>query len=173
MKKYFVALYNIYRIIYWRLIGGRRIDVFGQSLKVDPLTDFPYYRTHPIPSGSHKSRIVRYVDYVQQHAIADLISRANSPLTIIEVGAHQGGYAVILGKLLGSIGGKVVAIEPNPISFEILKKNVHMNGLDNLVTCVHAAISDTPGILSISDKGIQSQLVAHGEGAEVTVMTLG
>ncbi len=147
--------------------------VFGQSLRVTGGTVFPCYRSHPLPVGFHKSQIVRYADYVQLHAICDFIARATRPLTVVEVGAHHGAYAVIIGKLLRQQGGKVIAIEPHPASYSTLARNVYMNDLGNVVTCVQVAVSDRSGTMSITDHGGQSRLVSEaGGGVPVMVKTL-
>lgn len=157
---------------YWRLVGGRHIRVFDSPLTLTANTTFPSYRTHPLPAGSHKSRIVRHADFVQAHALADFIHQANRPLTVVEVGAHHGAYAVLLGKLLRKHDGRLIALEPNPNAFDTLCKNIELNHLANIVTCIKAGVSDSPGELSISDQGSQSMLVAGGHGELVTVKTL-
>lgn len=172
MKSRIYRCYWALRQAYWRISGGRRLRVFGESLKVTADTVFPGYRSHPLPAGSHKSRIVRHADFVQMHALVDFIERARRPLTVVEVGAHHGAYAVLMGQLLRQHGGRCIAIEPNPSSFATLCRNVRLNDLDGVVTCLQNGISDIPGELSISDRGSQSQLVAEGGGETVTVKTL-
>ena len=157
---------------YWHLVGGRHVRVFGRPFTFTASTTFPSYRTHPLPAGSHKSRIVRHGDFVQAHALADFIHQANRPLTVVEVGAHHGAYAVLLGKLLRKHGGRLIALEPNPNAFDTLCQNIELNDLANIVTCIKAGVSDSPGELSISDQGSQSHLVAGGQGELVMVKTL-
>jgi len=174
MKSRMYRRYLALRQAYWRSTGGRRIRVFGESLKVTADTVFPGYRSHPLPTGSHKSRIVRHADFVQMHALVDFIERARRPLTVVEVGAHHGAYAVLMGQLLRKHGGRCLAIEPHPASFASLCRNVRLNDLDGVVTCLQNGIADVSGEFSISDQGSQSQLVARGGGAgeTVTVKTL-
>jgi FkbM family methyltransferase len=51
--------------------------------------------------------------------------------TVVDVGAHIGLYTLIAAKRVGP-GGKVIAIEPDPENFKILKKNILLNQLSNV-----------------------------------------
>lgn len=51
---------------------------------------------------------------------------------VIDVGANIGYYTLIFAKLVGD-KGKVIAFEPEPKNFEILKKNIEINNLTNVV----------------------------------------
>ncbi len=52
-------------------------------------------------------------------------------MTIIDVGSNIGYYALLAAKHVGS-KGKVLAIEPNPMALECLKRNVGSNRLENV-----------------------------------------
>ena len=67
--------------------------------------------------------------------------------TIVDVGANAGYYTVIGSKLVGD-KGKVYAFEPEPASFELLQKNVRLNGLTNVVL-ERKALSNRKGTLKI------------------------
>lgn len=68
-----------------------------------------------------KSKIVIYGDYVQMHSMVDFIEQIEFPTTIINMGAHHGAYAIVLGRILQKSGqrGKIIAIEPNPVSWSV------------------------------------------------------
>ncbi len=66
---------------------------------------------------------------------------------VIDIGAHIGYYTVLFAKLVGP-EGKVFAFEASPKNFEILKKNVDMNGYKNVV-CNNKAVSDKNGKLTL------------------------
>jgi FkbM family methyltransferase len=61
----------------------------------------------------------------------------------VDVGAAIGKYTVMIGKKLGK-NGKVISIEPEKNNFEILKKNVKLNKLEN-VLLVNCACFSTEG----------------------------
>jgi len=49
----------------------------------------------------------------------------------IDVGAHVGAYTLPVAKIIGP-RGKVIALEPSPFTFQILKRNVQLNRLNNV-----------------------------------------
>ncbi len=51
---------------------------------------------------------------------------------VVDAGANIGYYTVIFSKLVGE-GGRVYAFEPDPVNFEILKKNVEQNNCRNVI----------------------------------------
>ncbi len=51
---------------------------------------------------------------------------------VIDVGANIGYYTLIFAKLVGNTG-KVIAFEPEPKNFELLKKNIAVNKLSNVI----------------------------------------
>jgi FkbM family methyltransferase len=58
----------------------------------------------------------------------------------IDVGAHLGRYTIIASKRVGP-NGKVIAIEADPSNFEILKRNIKLNKLNNIISLNYAAYS--------------------------------
>ena len=60
--------------------------------------------------------------------------------TVIDIGAHIGRYTITSSKQVGA-GGKVVAIEADPDNFEILKKNIALNKLTNVLPLNYAVFS--------------------------------
>ena len=57
---------------------------------------------------------------------------------VVDVGANIGYYTILLADKVGK-AGKVYAFEPDKISFEILKKNIKVNNLKN-VMAVNAGV---------------------------------
>jgi FkbM family methyltransferase len=158
--------------LFWQLRGSRHITAFGVSYKVAPETVFPDHRHLRLPQGDYLSEIVRYTDFVQMHAVFRYVSEITSTPVIIDVGAHHGAYAVILGKAVQRIGGKVIAIEPNPESFEILSGNIHLNKLEGTVICEQKAVLAKCGVGNIEFDGTESHLKRASTGCEVEVTTL-
>ena len=56
----------------------------------------------------------------------------------IECGAHHGAQSILLSRWVGN-GGKVIVIEPMPENLAILKKNIELNSLENVVVIEKAA----------------------------------
>lgn len=82
--------------------------------------------------------------------------------TVVDVGAHLGEYTIPCAKLASN----VVAIEANPEVFEILRENIQVNRLSNIVT-VNKAAFDSQGYqylnLSADRTGMGSVLPDHVE----------
>ena len=142
---------------------GRNAKAFGHALSLDSRTVFPSYRRLRLPSGNYLSQIVKHGDYVQIHSIVNYFSRIEHPAIFVDIGAHHGAYAIVVGKMLRESGGKVIAVEPNPDSFQVLRRNVELNGLDDTVYCIHKAASDKNGKAFITTDDVQSRLTGHGE----------
>jgi FkbM family methyltransferase len=96
---------------------------------------------------------------------------------VFDVGAHCGVSTYHLSKLVGP-EGKVVAFEPDPVTFEILMRNIERHELTNVIV-KNAAIAGTSGRLEFSSEGtvgsmLMSVLPREPAGSVVTVdaMTL-
>jgi FkbM family methyltransferase len=64
-------------------------------------------------------------------------------LTVFDVGAHVGEWALLFSELVGP-SGRVVAFEPDPVARASLKKNLEMNGISNVLV-EGKALSDKAG----------------------------
>lgn len=77
-----------------------------------------------------------------------LLRRSNPRHCFVDIGANEGYYTLVAAQHLrrrsAGDGGRVFAFEPHPFAFEQLRKNVSLNGLDNVVA-VNAAVGDGPG----------------------------
>jgi FkbM family methyltransferase len=143
---------------YWRSRGGRTVRLFGTSVTVHPDTDFPSYRRFKLPQDGTTERIVQYADFVQLMSIARHLSELAEPPSIVEIGAYEGAYAVILGKLAASKKGHLLAVEPNSQSFKTLTWNVTKNELVDTVTCVQAAVGEHRRVARLSLDRSQSAI---------------
>ena len=77
----------------------------------------------------------------------------------VDVGAHIGRYSMMAAKRIGSLG-RVIAIEAHPETFELLKKNIKLNGLDN-VTTVNAVATSQKGKVKLYLPGQDSGLTVY------------
>ena len=68
-------------------------------------------------------------------------------MRIFDIGANIGYYAIMESKLLAS-EGRILAIEPSPSNYKLLKKNLELNELNN-VEAMLGAVSDTVGTAKI------------------------
>ena len=66
--------------------------------------------------------------------------------TFVEVGANIGTTTLAAAKL----AGHVVALEPEPLNYRLLRANVAVNLLDDRVTCINAGCGAEPGTVRMS-----------------------
>ena len=66
----------------------------------------------------------------------------------IDAGANVGSYTVLAG---GAVGATVTSIEPIPRTFECLRQNIFLNGLEALVNAWQGGLSDSTGTLRFTE----------------------
>jgi FkbM family methyltransferase len=66
---------------------------------------------------------------------------------VFDCGSHQGMTTVLFSKWVGE-SGKVVAFEALPENYEVLKRNLELNGATN-VEAVHAAVGSEKGTATL------------------------
>ena len=174
-KKATVFTTAVYRVVqgirqaYWTISGGRKENVFGEQFNFASSTHFPSFRGLRFPPGEIFSTIVRYGDYVQTHSAYLSLMEMNHPPVLVDIGAHHGAYAVLLGKLVQTKKGTIIAVEPNPEAFEILKENVRRNNLEDTVRCERAAVMEQSGAVRISNSGDQSRIIGSMDSSSFEV----
>lgn len=73
--------------------------------------------------------------------------RVKPGMTVLEIGANVGFYALLFSGLAGG-KGKVLAFEPDPENFRLLSKSAAAHGAANL-TCLQAAVAEKSGALKL------------------------
>jgi FkbM family methyltransferase len=86
----------------------------------------------------------------------------------IDAGAQTGFYTLIMAGIAGS-AGKVYSFEPNPVAYDLLKKNIIANELSNRVTAHNLGLSDTNEEIVASEVS-NMYIVGKIDGARETRM---
>ncbi len=97
-------------------------------------------------------------DPLMEGVVYDALDAYRQPYrgrTFLEVGANFGVYA--LPAVAQHDFGRAVAYEPDPVSFDLLQRNIERNALGSRVTAHQAALSAAPGELTL-------KLGAHNAG---------
>lgn len=96
----------------------------------------------------------------------------------IDIGANIGYYSLVASRLVGGTG-KVLAFEPDPYNFSLLKRNILINGLANVaLSNVAVGQDDSTMILHKSDTNFGDHRFAIRDneenriGVEVKIVTL-
>jgi FkbM family methyltransferase len=100
----------------------------------------------------------------------------DSNTVLLDIGAATGVLSMFAAKL----GAQVIAFEPNPVAMLILENNIRWNELEQSITALPEAVSDSESIMKFaigSNSQILSPLVMHGikghENTEISVKNLG
>jgi FkbM family methyltransferase len=145
IKKWMISIYNTT----FRLIGGHGIGKY-----------FPFNIAHKFVLSRIKSRVTEidgHKMFLDSKDVLRLSIRgSHEPLAtnlvkkeikkgdiVLDIGANIGYYTLIFARLVGE-GGKVYAFEPDPVNFSLLKKNIEVNGYQNVVL-VQKAVSNKTG----------------------------
>jgi FkbM family methyltransferase len=92
-----------------------------------------------------------------------LESTVEEGMNVIDIGANIGITTVAVAKKIGR-RGKLYTFEPVPEYFDILKKNISSNGLEN-VKAYELAVTNRVGKVDFYQKGLSSGVVFQ-EGAQ-------
>jgi hypothetical protein len=80
---------------------------------------------------------------------------------VLDVGAHQGGYARLLRREAG-FGGEIVSFEPAALSFAALRPAVEVRRLADVFDEVTAHVPDPEVLLKVDTQGYDLEVI---EGA--------
>ena len=93
---------------------------------------------------------------------------------IIDIGANTGYYALRLSSLVGK-DGKIIAIEPDPQTFDALKKNCELNNILN-IDFHNIAISNSNGEItfhqSVFHSGTSSLFVNKNDNSKMNELVV-
>ncbi|OGJ15851.1 hypothetical protein A3K73_01650 [Candidatus Pacearchaeota archaeon RBG_13_36_9] len=79
--------------------------------------------------------------------------------TVVDAGAFYGIFTIYASKLVGK-NGRVIAFEPEPFSYKVLKKNLKLNNIENVLV-VRKGLWRKNGILNFSGRGGVSSLILN------------
>jgi FkbM family methyltransferase len=92
-------------------------------------------------------------------------------MTVVDVGAHIGLYALVASTLVGP-EGKVYAFEPELQNYDLLQKNIKANGFTNVIP-LRKVVQDRPGTAKLYLHPERSELHSVrklGKGAKAIVV---
>lgn len=150
----------IYTGLLYALSGGAGVpgEINGTTYRLDPR-----YRWRLWP------------DY-EAGLAAFLRARLRPGQCCVDVGANIGIYVLQMARWTEP-DGHVIAFEPNPQTFDVLRRHVRMNGLDARVTLVPSAVGRAAGTAQLFDTAGGSGLsrlgaanpYGHGVAASIEV----
>lgn len=113
-------LESLFRFIYWMLKPIEKImkPTLSNSLILKNFNDKKMFLNPTLGQGEK----IYYDDIAERHVIRVLKSLMKPNMVYFDIGAKWGFHSIIFSNNIGK-DGKIVAFEPNPHSYEILKKN--------------------------------------------------
>ncbi len=82
--------------------------------------------------------------YWEMHVTEAILGFVRSGMTVVDVGANQGYFTMLLADLVGP-SGHVFAAEPNPHMMGLLQKSILLNGFGTRVVPIAHALSRNSG----------------------------
>ena len=79
------------------------------------------------------------------------LALARKSTHFLDVGANIGFFTLLAAKQMTE--GRIWSVEPDPTNVRILRANIALNGLEDIVNVSHAAASDTDGEVYFSSLG--------------------
>jgi len=115
---------------------GRREGI-QELLETAAVTVYPVRHSYiAAPTGDHITAAFDDGDYYEQDLLDALRVYAEEK-TVIDVGAHVGNHSAFFAG--ESLAKRVIAVEPNPDSFRLLRRTVKLSGREQ-VECINAAV---------------------------------
>lgn len=93
-------------------------------------------------SDSIQRKIILRREFYEHDILVDLHHELGNRLdnnTVIDIGANIGNHSLYFAKIANA--GSVYAFEPNPYTFDILKRNIELNGAQSVVVIASAVTS--------------------------------
>lgn len=87
----------------------------------------------------------------ESHVIPILKKYVQPGFAVYDCGAHQGYFAMTMGKMVGP-EGHIHSFEALPSNYKVLEKNLKLNQVTN-ITAMHCAIGNADGTVQFSDSG--------------------
>ena len=100
------------------------------------IPDDPFWFRLELLTGRHEQETTQQIDRLLKPG-----------MVFLDIGAHVGYYAHKAAGLVGE-GGRVIAFEPHPKTFDFLSRNIANN---NNVTPLQMAVSESEGIAELHD----------------------
>jgi protein O-GlcNAc transferase len=94
-----------------------------------------------LPAGDHITLAIERSGTYYEHELLHAISTLPKGGTFVDAGAHYGNHSVFFGLECGA--DRIVSVEPNPVTYAGLVRNLEQNGLADRATAVHAAIHES------------------------------
>jgi FkbM family methyltransferase len=146
-NKYINSYVGIFRHVLWVL--RKLFNIFPCDLKLgDQLIRVA---NRSIANGN--GALINAMEYYDPNNMLLLKELFQKELytSFFDIGANIGVYSLIVAGQVKPGSVNVFAFEPHPQTFLLLQENVHLNNLDDRISCVQSALGDYDGIIPFTD----------------------
>ena len=105
----------------------------------------------------------KFYDFQEIDALAKAVETSQQDKVFLDIGANTGHYSLSLAKRGFT---KIIAIEPNPPTLELLSFNVKINNLEPVISIVPLCIGDGTKVAFYSGDGLGTASVFKNSGDE-------
>lgn len=116
-------------------------DVLKRPLYWRQIFDYKLYLDTRDPGISKELAIFGQRELEHRQILKEILK---SGMTVWDLGANIGYYAIMEAKIVGS-AGKIYAVEPSPLNIELLRRNVAFNKCEAIVEVTPVGISNRNG----------------------------
>ncbi len=155
------AVHDFLFTLLWR--GRSTVEIQGSKMYVNP-------------KGLPKGYIRTFQAYIMSEAWEELTTEMFKKVvregdTVLDLGANIGYFTLLAARLVGR-SGRVFSFEPEPTNYNLLLKNIELNGYGNVVA-LQKAVSNTTGkvklFLDSKDTGAHSIYRPDGKSKFIEV----
>ena len=102
----------------------------------------------------------------EQASSTQLMKELDPGMKVLEVGANIGYYVKLVANEIGS-EGRILAFEPSRVNMDVLRKNIELSSLENIVRVENVAVGEISGTaeLFMMDKANASSLIKRTDSA--------
>ncbi len=155
MKRYLLKIFRkINKPFLCRSLGKLKLVRFVYGFLISFLSPIEIngYKIFVDPTDSLELFINPNYSYFEKEIFTKNVKKGD---VVLDLGSHIGYYTLIAAKLVGR-EGKIFAFEPGQVEFNLLSKNIRINGYQNTVL-INKAVSNETG---------KNKLFLHGDRAD-------
>lgn len=123
-------------------------------------------------AGDHVTKsIVTTNDFYERPLLDDIMRRTQPEDLVVDLGAYVGTHTTFLAAVAGL---RIIAIEPNPMSADVLQQNIELNHIADLVELHRVAVGSEEGVgelVTNDEHNFGMTSIKEGDG-DVRIQTL-
>jgi FkbM family methyltransferase len=124
-----------------------------------------------IPGDHVTKSVLATNDFYERPLLDDIMRRTQPDDLVVDVGAYVGTHTTFLAAVAGL---RIISIEPNPLSADVLQQNIDLNHISDLVELHRVAVGSAEGsgdLVMRDEHNLGMTSIKEGDG-DVSIQTL-